>query len=77
MDEDEDRSERPFWVKFTLWGVPNRAWTWICFWLSIAVGVACVAYGFLDRRFFVGILFFLAAIPYYAAIRWVDRYGRW
>jgi signal peptidase I len=43
----------------------------------VAVGAACIAYGFVDRRFFGGGALLLAALWYYASIRWVDRHGQW
>jgi hypothetical protein len=69
--------KRPLWVQVGLWGLPNRASAWAFFWLSLAVAVGCVAYGFVDWRFFFGGLIVFAALWYYASIRWVDRHGRW
>lgn len=69
--------DRPLWVKLALWGVPGRAGMWAFFWLSLGLASACVGYGFVDRRFFVGGLLVLSAAWYYAAIRWVDQFGRW
>ena len=71
------QGNRPYWVLIALWGLPNRALAWACFWLSVAITVACVAFGFVDRRFFVGVIMAGAALWYYLAIRWVDRRGRW
>jgi hypothetical protein len=72
-----DRQERPLWVKVGLWGLPNRAAAWAFFWLSLAIAVGCVAYGFVDWRFFIGGIMVFAALWYYASIKWVDRHGRW
>jgi len=67
---------RPAWVKFGLWGLPNRGAAWACFWLSVALSLVG-AYGFVDRRFFgFGALVF-AALWYWLAIRWVDEHGGW
>ena len=78
LDEDEDeRRERPLWVKLGLWGLPNRAAAWAFFWLSIAIAVGCVAYGFVDWRFFAGGGMVFAALWYYLSIRWVDQNDRW
>ena len=44
----------PLWVSVGLWGLPGRGWAWACFWLSIAVAVGCVAYGFVFWPAFLG-----------------------
>jgi hypothetical protein len=36
-----------------------------------------VAYGFVDRRFFLGGFFLLSALWYYLSIQWVEQHGRW
>jgi len=74
---EEPLPERPLWVRFGLWGLPNRASAWAFFWLALGLAIGCVAYGFVDPRFFIGGGFILSAWWYYAAIRWVDRNGRW
>jgi hypothetical protein len=71
------REEYPWWVKLSLWGVPNRAAAWVFVWLSVLLAVAFVAYGFWDSRYFVGLLFLLAALWYWLALRWVDHNGSW
>jgi len=63
-------------VRLGLWGL-NREGGWFFFWLTVAIAVGCVAYGFVDQRFFIGGLLLLAAWWYYYAIRWVDRHGGW
>lgn len=68
---------RPAWVKFGLWGLPNRGAAWACFWLSVALALGGAAYGFVDRRFFACAVLMLAAWWYWAAIRWVDKHGGW
>ena len=77
MDDGKLPLERPVWVKVGLWGVPGRAGAWSFFWLSIAIAVACIAYGFQDRRFFWGGLLVFAALWYYLSIRWVDQHDGW
>jgi hypothetical protein len=72
-----DRSVWPFMVRLGLWGLPGRASAWACFWLSIAIAAACVAYGFVDARFFGGGVMVFAALWYYLSIRWVDQNDRW
>jgi hypothetical protein len=45
--------------------------------LSIVIAVACVAYGFVDRWFFIGGSLVFAALWYYLSIRWVDQHSGW
>jgi signal peptidase I len=75
--ELRSRNEWPLWVRTGLWGVPNRTAAWAFVWFCVAVAIACVAYGFVDRRFFGGAALFLAALWYYLSIRWVDRRDGW
>ena len=77
MDDGNLREEWPLWVRVALWGLPNRNSAWVFFWLSLAIGVGCIAYGFVDRRFFLGDPMLLAALWYYLSIRWVDQNSRW
>ena len=77
MSDGDRLDERPLWVKVGLWGVPNRSSAWAFFYFSIAVAAGCVAYGFVDSRFFFGGLMVFAALWYYASINWVDQHGRW
>jgi hypothetical protein len=62
-----------------LWGLPNRGWAWGLVWFSLVLAGACVAYGVVSgyRPAFLGGGFVLAALWYFAAIRWVDRHGEW
>jgi hypothetical protein len=69
--------ERPRWVKIALWGLPSRASAWAFVWLSMAIAIGCVAYGFVDRRSTIGGILAVAAAGYYLAIRWVDQHGGW
>lgn len=71
------RSEYPGWVKLSLWGLPNRASVWFFVWLSLFAALACGIYGFRDPRFFLGLGLIIAALLYWLAIKWVDRYGSW
>lgn len=77
MEREKPTKKRPLWVKIGLWGVPGRAGAWAFVWFSIIVAVACVFYGFQDKRFFYGGLIVFAALWYYLAIRWVDRHEQW
>jgi len=72
-----DRNAWPLFVQLALWGLPSRRAAWVFFWLSIAMAVGCVAYGFIDLRFFIGSILFFAALWYYLAIRWVDQNSTW
>ena len=71
------RSDYPWWVKLSMWGVPGRAGLWAFVALSVAAAVGCVVYGFWDQRFFFGVGFLLSALMYWLSIRWVDRHGSW
>jgi hypothetical protein len=77
MDEPRSPVARPWWVKLTLWGLPSRRSALAFVWLSIGLAVACVVYGFWDRRFSFGVVWILAALGYLGAIRWVDKHGGW
>ncbi len=77
MEPRKTRDEFPFWVKVGLLGVPGRTGVWFFFWLSIVFAVGFIAYGFWDPRFFIGFLWFFAALMYWLTIRWVDKYGVW
>jgi hypothetical protein len=79
MGSPLNRPEYPWWVKLSLWQLPNRAAVWAFVWLSLAVAMILTAYLLYvgDSRWPVGLLFLLAAIPYWLSIRWVDRNGSW
>jgi hypothetical protein len=72
-----DRSKWPLMVRVALWGVPSRRAAWAFFCVCLAIGLASVAYGFVNRRFFGGGAFLFAALWYYLSIRWVDQRGTW
>jgi hypothetical protein len=72
-----DRQTWPLWVKIGLWGLPTRGSAWLFVWLSVALAIGCVAYGFIRWPFFVGGIMIFAAAWYYLAIRWVDTHGGW
>jgi len=77
MEGDRSSIGRPWWVKVGLWGISSRGSAWTFVWLSIALGVVCMVYGFWNRWFSIGAVCFLAALWYLLAIRWVDRHGAW
>jgi hypothetical protein len=69
----------PWWVKFSLWGVPGRASVLAFAWLCVLLAVGSSAY-FLwigHRRWYVGLLFFLGALAYWRSVSWVDSHGSW
>jgi hypothetical protein len=77
MEGDRASIGRPWWVKVGLWGISSRGSAWTFVWLSVTLGVVCVLYGFWNRWFIAGAAWFLAAIWYLLAIRWVDEHGAW
>jgi hypothetical protein len=72
-----DRSKWPVMVRLGLWGLPNRGAAWGFVGLSVAIAVGSVVYGFVDRRYFIGVIFVLAALWYYLSIRWVEQHSGW
>jgi hypothetical protein len=72
-----NRKIRPWWVKFALWGLPNRAAGWLSFWVAALLGSAFLIGGFWQTRLFAGTILFVAAAWYWAALVWVDRHDPW
>jgi hypothetical protein len=72
-----DRSQWPLWVRLGLWGIPTRGLAWAFVVLSLAIAIGSIAYGFVDRRFFIGGIMSVAALHYYLATCWVDQNSRW
>jgi len=68
---------RPWWVKLTLWGLPNRFSALIFVWFCVTLATAFVMVGFRDRRFSWGAVWLMPALGYLRAIRWVDKHGGW
>jgi hypothetical protein len=78
MSDRVPRSEYPWWVKLSMWGVPGRWGLWMFVAISIAVAIGSVVYGVIwDLRYVVGVLFLFSALIYWLSIRWVDRHGSW
>jgi hypothetical protein len=77
MENRVPRSGYPLWVKLSLWGVPGRRGLWAFVIVSLACGVAALVYGLRDPRYFPAAIIGVAAVPYWLAIRWVDRHGTW
>ncbi len=79
MSHGVEKKARPFWVRVGLWGLSTRKSAWVFVWLSLGIAIVSVAYAAVsaDRRFLVGASLVVAALWYYASIRWVDRHGSW
>jgi hypothetical protein len=75
--EEKRPVARPWWVRLTLWGLPNRASALAFVWFCVAIAMVFVMLGFRDRRFSFGGIWVLAALGYLRAIRWVDKNGGW
>jgi hypothetical protein len=69
---------RPWWVRFALYGLPNRGSALASMWLLIWIAVLCVLYGFRDLRFSLGAACVVPLFLWYLkAIQWVDQHGGW
>lgn len=71
------RADYPWWVKVSIFGVPGRGGLWACVAISLVLSLGCLIYGFRDPLYFFGVLFALAAVPYWLSIRWIDAHGSW
>jgi hypothetical protein len=79
MSDPVPRDKYPWWVRLSIWGLPNRAAVWGFVWLSAALALGSVVYALIAGNpvMFVGLAFVVAALLYWLAIRWVDRHGSW
>jgi hypothetical protein len=68
---------RPWWVKFALFGLPNRGLALASMWLLVWVAGLMVIAGFHDLRYSAGAAIILPAWWYLKAIQWVDKHGGW
>jgi hypothetical protein len=68
---------RPWWVKFALYGLPNRALAFASMWLLVWIAGLMVVAGFRDLRYSAGAALILPAWWYLKAIQWVDSHGGW
>ena len=75
--EEKQPVARPWWVKLTLWGLPNRTSALSFVWLCVGLAIVCVFLGFRDRRFSLGAVWILPGLGYLRAVRWVDKHGGW
>lgn len=75
----------PVWVKITIWGSPNRAWVLGFGWFSAGSALLCsilalalAATTWISLLFvFAAVLFAPCGVPYFAAVRWLDRNDGW
>ena len=79
MADKIPRQHYPWWVKVSLWGLPNKASVWAFVGLSLLCAAGCVVYAVTagNPRWYAGLLFLLAAFIYWLSIRWVDQHGSW
>jgi hypothetical protein len=75
---DDRRSAWPWWVHVGLWGVATRrsAQAFVAIALGFA-GISMIGGVFVHPRLFIGAVFLLAALWYWAALRWVDTHDHW
>lgn len=78
MTNPKPRQDFPFWVKFTLFGLPTRASAMLSLIACLIMAGICGLLGFLfSPWFFSGLSLVVGAVIYGLAIRWVDRHGQW
>lgn len=67
------RDQYPWWVKLSIWGLPNRAAVQLFVWLSIALAIACVPLAmFLDQPCFsVGVPILPGGALLYLPVWWL------
>jgi hypothetical protein len=72
--------KKPIWVKLAISGLSSRITAWICFWLSIllmaSVAIYTIWLGWLQGSL-LSILFIVAPVWYYLAIKWMDKNNQW
>ena len=70
--------EMPLLVYVGLWGISSRSTAFVFFWACVVLIVISGAYGFVDHRWFGGVVGFgLAGGWYLYAIRWIDKHSSW
>lgn len=77
MTEPIKRKDYPVWVSLSVMWLPTRSSVWAFVWISLALAAASVIFGVWNHYFFCGATFLVAALLYWLAIRWIDRYGSW
>jgi hypothetical protein len=88
---NDNKKEKPGWVKLILWRVPSRVAAWVYFGLSVQVVICWPIFVFwfvdmedlLEERLLLigavifGIFALMGSITYYLAIRWMDKNNGW
>jgi hypothetical protein len=75
VQETSERPDLPLWVKVGLYGFRSRASLWRWLWLSSAVALAGVVWGFWFPLSFAFGVYALPPLLFWASLRWVDRNG--
>ncbi len=76
--ESPPAAKRPWWVRFALYGLPNRRSALASVIILVWVAALLVIYGFRDLRYSAGAILIAPAIVWYAkAITWADRHHGW
>ena len=77
-EENPPAATRPWWVRFALYGLPNRGSAMASMLILVWIGALLVYYGFRDLRYSAGAVLVVPLVWWYLqAIRWVDRNGGW
>jgi hypothetical protein len=78
MAEPVPRSSYPLWVKISLFGSSGRGGLIAYTVASLLAAVLSAVYAISHSRYFYfPVLFLVAALLYWSAMRWVDRNGSW
>jgi hypothetical protein len=77
-DENPPAVKRPWWVRFALYGLPNRRAALASVFILVWAAALLVLFGFRDLRYSAGAALTVPAIIWYLkAITWTDRHGGW
>ena len=68
---------RPWWVRVTMVGLKRRNAVLACGWFAVLVAFASLIAAIFSPIRLVGIGMLLAAWPYFATVRWMDKTGSW
>jgi hypothetical protein len=71
-DSQDTKPKRPMLVSLGLWGLKTRKSALALMWLCIAIAVVSVV-----LKFWLGLIFLLAALWYWLALKWVDTHEGW
>lgn len=67
----------PMLVKLGLVRIKSRKIALVFFWLCILLGFISFFAGFINSKYFWGLIFLLAAWWYWFCIKWVDKNSKW